>query len=767
HLTASPILYFEGILTDQGATSGNAKVYLQGLRRVNITINTSANLSGGRRSTLGTELWRESFTYEFHNGNIYVELGRINPIPVEIFSNPDLSFVIGVEGIAGEVGVPILSVPLAARSEVSERALSVEGSGVIGTIGSDALRGVYSGITGLGEISITLNASGGLKVGRLMVVDPQGMKVGIGVTDPREMLEVGGSVKLREGALIFPDGSTMNTAARDIRLAKGILSTSDVYIEGDSGRTGIGNVGIRLGGVERLTILRDQTSGLVGIGVTNPTQELDINGGIKLRTTNRRSAGTIRYESGHFEGYNGSTWVRLDAAANADSFWSYDPESGMTTFWRGEPKIGLGVSNPSYPLDVAGTIRSDVFKGSFEGDGSRITSVNPSAISGSIPFSRGGTGLTSAPTNSVMYYSPTRNGLTPLSLGSGQVMYGVSGGLPVGGSIMSGTGIAITTSDSGITVSHEKTSGQTSFGLTGGEVIQSVNLDEFGHVVGLASVGLDQRYIQLGELDTTIITRRGGQVEGTIAMMPSSSITTSRNGHVVIMPNGTGKVGIGTEIPQQKLDINGALRVGDTAVGVPGSIRYSGTSGRFEGYNNEGNWVPLDIQSDTAGGWTTRASMIYALNNTYKVGIGNYAPEEMLHVSGRGYFTQGIRSSGNVTLGSGVGVMMGNTAIRDGVMEGNWRVSGDSLSARRVVIGDGSGTQALVVGGAMRVSDSVQVGNGVMITSSGVVSGNVAFTNEVTMGRVNAVSGLQLNPSGSVGISSGLMVSGNRVSGQN
>ena len=42
---ASPVIYFEGVLTDQGATSANAKVYLQGLKTVKISINTSANLS--------------------------------------------------------------------------------------------------------------------------------------------------------------------------------------------------------------------------------------------------------------------------------------------------------------------------------------------------------------------------------------------------------------------------------------------------------------------------------------------------------------------------------------------------------------------------------------------------------------------------------------------------------------------------------------------------------------------------------------------------
>ena len=764
-LSASPVIYFEGVLTDQGATSANAKVYLQGLKTVNISINTSANLSiNSLHSTKGQSLWNETFQYEFHNGNIFVELGRITPIPTSIFSYPDLSFVMAVQGIAGEVSVPILSVPLAVKSEVADTALSMDGGGITGTIGSSALRGAYTGITGLGELTVTLNTTNDLKVGRLIFADSHRGRLGVGVTDPTTLLDVGGTVRIREGGLMFPDGTSMNTAVRDVKFAKGISSTGDVLVDVDSGRTGSGAFALKVGGVERITVVRDVTSGLVGIGVTNPTQELDINGGIRLRTTNRRGPGTMRFQSGHFEGYNGTSWVRMDTAPNSDSFWSYDPETSYTTFSRSTSKIGIGMSTPIYPLDVAGTVRSDVMMGAFVGDGSQITSLNPLALSGSIGFNRGGTGLSTAPTYSMMYYSPTTNALVPVKLDPGQLIYGVSNGLPIGGSILAGNGVVITTGDAGLVVRHAGTSAQSSFTLSGGEVIQSINLDEFGHIVGMASAALDDRYIKLDALDSTIITKRGGQIDGILSFAPLSSITTSRNGHVVINPNGTGKVGIGTESPQQKLDVAGGIRVGDTSIGAVGSIRFSSGSGRFEGYNNEGNWIPLDIQSDTAGGWTTRGGLIYALNNTYKVGVGNYAPEEMLHVTGKGYFTNGLRSSGNITLSTGNAMVLATTSISDGILSGNWRVSGDTLSAKQIIIGDQTGSQALVVGGEMKVSDAIRIGNGVMITSSGIVSGNTQFTSAVMMDRINAGSGLLLNPSGSVGLSSGFQVSGNVMS---
>ncbi|MFM9908921.1 MAG: hypothetical protein ACKVOW_06225, partial [Chitinophagaceae bacterium] len=57
-------------------------------------------------------------------------------------------------------------------------------------------------------------------------------------------------------------------------------------------------------------------------------------------------------------------------------------------------------------------------------------------------------------------------------------------------------------------------------------------------------------------------------------------------------------VGIGVTVPLQKLDVNGAIRLGNTGISNPGTLRYN--SGRFEGYDGlNWNWLngfklPLD-----------------------------------------------------------------------------------------------------------------------------------------------------------------------------
>jgi hypothetical protein len=68
----------------------------------------------------------------------------------------------------------------------------------------------------------------------------------------------------------------------------------------------------------------------------------------------------------------------------------------------------------------------------------------------------------------------------------------------------------------------------------------------------------------------------------------------------------TGNVGIGTQNPTEKLDINGALRIGNSSNTLPGTIRFNPANNDFEGYDGE-RWRSLTSnkngtpqQSDTS-----------------------------------------------------------------------------------------------------------------------------------------------------------------------
>ncbi|MFK5982366.1 MAG: DUF1566 domain-containing protein [Flavobacteriaceae bacterium] len=49
----------------------------------------------------------------------------------------------------------------------------------------------------------------------------------------------------------------------------------------------------------------------VGIGTTNPQEQLDVNGALKIGTTTSSNPGTIRWTGTDFEGYNGTLWNSL------------------------------------------------------------------------------------------------------------------------------------------------------------------------------------------------------------------------------------------------------------------------------------------------------------------------------------------------------------------------------------------------------------------------------------------------------------------------
>ena len=63
-------------------------------------------------------------------------------------------------------------------------------------------------------------------------------------------------------------------------------------------------------------------------------------------------------------------------------------------------------------------------------------------------------------------------------------------------------------------------------------------------------------------------------------------------------------VGIGTETPTQKLDVNGGLRIGNTNTANTGAIRWNETKSDFEGYNGAA-WVSL---TGGKGKWGDQAS---------------------------------------------------------------------------------------------------------------------------------------------------------------
>ena len=142
------------------------------------------------------------------------------------------------------------------------------------------------------------------------------------------------------------------------------------------------------------------------------------------------------------------------------------------------------------------------------------------------------------------------------------------------------------------------------------------------------------------------------------------------DGNSVMTATADTRLGIGTSSPLEKLDVNGAIRLGTTPNNYAGTIRWTGSD--FEGYNGA-DWKTLTgageevLPSGTVGqtlrntgsGWAA-VSNLY--NNGTYVGIGTTTPESKLHVSGGMWdldATEGDFKIGDATYRLKIGVATG------------------------------------------------------------------------------------------------------------
>jgi len=99
----------------------------------------------------------------------------------------------------------------------------------------------------------------------------------------------------------------------------------------------------------------DSTGSKLGVGVSSdPTERLEVNGGVKIGTTNGVNAGTIRYNSSlptpDFQGYSGGAWQSLSSIGSG---WT-DTGTSVTLI-TGTDNVGIGAA-PTNKLTVAGAL---------------------------------------------------------------------------------------------------------------------------------------------------------------------------------------------------------------------------------------------------------------------------------------------------------------------------------------------------------------------------------------------------------------------------
>ncbi|MGB1318071.1 MAG: tail fiber domain-containing protein, partial [Flavobacteriales bacterium] len=95
----------------------------------------------------------------------------------------------------------------------------------------------------------------------------------------------------------------------------------------------------------------------MGIGNNNPQEILDVTGAIKIGTDLNNNtgapsgaAGTIRFRSNVFEGWDGTEWLNLGTEMDAD--WTVNANDQYSAL---SGNVGIGTTSPAHKLHVSGT----------------------------------------------------------------------------------------------------------------------------------------------------------------------------------------------------------------------------------------------------------------------------------------------------------------------------------------------------------------------------------------------------------------------------
>ncbi len=151
----------------------------------------------------------------------------------------------------------------------------------------------------------------------ILYTNLKSQNVGIGTNTPQAKLHI---IDNSTGnPLIISGKEPMYVGLYENSIYKGYFGSyindgsNDDIDFGTGGGNITGKLHLSIQAVPKLTIL---PNGFTGINTTNPLQQLEVNGAIKIGNTANNELGSIRYNTGIFEGFNGtwntigSNWLR-------------------------------------------------------------------------------------------------------------------------------------------------------------------------------------------------------------------------------------------------------------------------------------------------------------------------------------------------------------------------------------------------------------------------------------------------------------------------
>ncbi|NEO60381.1 MAG: hypothetical protein F6J98_08070, partial [Moorea sp. SIO4G2] len=502
-------------------------------------------------------------------------------------------------------------------------------------------------------------------------------KVGIGITNPTEKLEVDGTVKATK-------------------------------FEGDgSGLTGISAGGTKWSDGSNNSIYYNH--GNVGICTNRTYAELTVNGSIGFAN------GTAPMMYIHQSGKNNAPRPII-AHSPSHPNWGveYRDHGDLMVFQgSGEPvlsvglgskKVGIGTNNPRQKLEVAGTVKAT----RFEGDGSGLTGIRAGAetkwydgSNNSIYYNHGNVGIG---TNST-YAELTVNGSIGFANGTAPMMYIHQSG---------------TNNASRPIIAHSP-----SHPNWGVEYRDQEDLMVFqGSGEPVLSVGLRSQKVGIGTNNPRQKLEVAGTVKATRFVGDGSGLTGIRAGSETKWYDGSnnsiyynhGNVGIGTNSTYAELTVNGSIGFANGTAPmmyIHQSARNNASRPIIAHSPSHRNWgVEYREHGDLIVFQGSGEPVLSVGLGSKKVGIGTNNPRQKLEVAGT---VKATRFEGD---GSGLtGISAGGTKWSDG---GSNRIY---YNAGNVGIGTNNPTQKLEVAGSVKAI-ATNTGNRTAYGVQSLVGGN-------------------------------------------
>ncbi len=289
------------------------------------------------------------------------------------------------------------------------------GSSWVTPTGSSGISMVGQGRAGNGSITLTpgpvytapllsganfINVPGTWSVSGADVYRASG-RVGIGTSSPGATLDVQGASSTVKLGGLAGTGTRLVTTAADGTLGAGsfpqlsisnstisLTNGGSVTVPGDNlgNHTATTNVGLNGNWLSNApgnaNGLRVDNAGSVGVGVSSPTQALDVQGGILARSNSAISVQGA-YLQWNRSGGDGETWllnqqgggsggIRFGGASTANGALEWARFDGF-----GNLGLGTGGANPSQKLDVRGNVRLGNDGGNATGTGQTVEFVGP------------------------------------------------------------------------------------------------------------------------------------------------------------------------------------------------------------------------------------------------------------------------------------------------------------------------------------------------------------------------------------------------------